>query len=86
MDTIKPKLGVVLMKRKRKTSTSIENIRNKDGNLVSDPANVANCLNEHFSTIGKTMDSNFENTPQSDNIKDPLDYISKKVDQTITFS
>ena len=43
-------------------------------------------MNEHFSTVGKTMASKFENTTLPNTTKDPLDYITKKVDETISFS
>ena len=70
------------MKRKRKSRTSIKNIRNNIGEMISKQENVANCLNEHFSSIGKTMASKFEKLECQN---DPFDYISKKVEESITF-
>ena len=75
-----------IMKRKRNSKSSIKNIRNKEGNLVCNTTDIANCLNEHFSTVGKNMASKFENAENSEQLKDPLDYISKRVDSSLEFS
>ena len=44
-----------IMKRKRKARSSIKKIRNKEGEDISDLEGIANCLNEHFSSVGKNM-------------------------------
>ena len=43
------------MKRKKKSRTVIKSIRDKNGIKITEPKKIADCLNEHFSTVGKTM-------------------------------
>ena len=72
-----------IMKRKRKSRASIKNIRSKTGKLLCSKPEIANCLNEHFSSVGKSMANKFNNLEP---LKDPLDYISKRVEQSIQLS
>ena len=72
-----------IMKRKRKARSSIKKIRNKDGKDIKDAEGIANCLNEHFTSIGKNMAQKFE---ESENLKNPLDYLSKRVDENISLT
>ena len=59
-----------IMKRKRKARSSIKKIKNKDGKDIKDAEGIANCLNEHFTSIGKNMAQKFE---ESENLENPLD-------------
>ena len=59
--------------RKKKKGISIKYILDKSGNRVEKDAEIASCLNQHFSTVGKTMDNKFENCSAGD-LKDPLEY------------
>ena len=59
------------MKRKKKSRTVIKSLRDKNGVKISEPNEIVNCLNEHFSTVGKTMAEKLEN---QENSKDPLEY------------
>ena len=67
-----------IMKRKRKSKTSIKMVKDKNGDEVTDRDEICNCMNEHFSTIGKNM---AEACPVCG--KDPLDYLSKRVEENI---
>ena len=72
-----------IMKRKKKKTTSIKLIRNKEGKDLRDLKQITNCLNVHFATIGKDMAQNHSN---HEAIKNPLDYISKRVERNMSFS
>ena len=64
-------------KRKRNTkSLTISSIVDKNGVRLEDSSKIANCLNNHFSSVGSKMANNIE----SQNIvsKDPLEYIKKR--------
>ena len=43
---------------------------------ISEPPLIANCLNEHFSSVGENMAKKFE---RLDNTKDPIDYITRDI-------
>ena len=53
----------------------------KNGARLEDSTKIANCLNNHFSSVGSKMANNIE----SQNIvtKDPLEYIKKEVDKSL---
>ena len=70
-----------IMKRKRKARSSIKKIRNKEGEDISDLEGIANCLNEHFSSVGKNM---AEKHDKNENLKNPIDYITDRVEENIT--
>ena len=40
-----------IMKRKKKSRTVIKSLRDKNGVKISEPNEIANCLNDHFSTV-----------------------------------
>ena len=40
---------------KRKSGCSIKRMKDLDGNYLEDPTEIANCLNNHFGTIGQKM-------------------------------
>ena len=63
--------------RKKRQRTSIKCIRNKNDQLLREPLDVANCINDHFSSIGKSMANEF--TSDTPEVKNPLDYIPKRV-------
>ena len=66
-----------ITKRKKITNNSIKTVIDKDGNKLHDSKLIANSLNEHFSTIGEKMASEFANDINS---KNPLDYITTEVE------
>ena len=72
-----------VMKRKKSARKSIKCIKDKDGKKISDSENISNCLNEHFSSVGKNMAKEFDNCA---NVKDPLDYIPRRVNENFSFS
>ena len=39
--------------RKNKKKTVIKSLKNKNGDVLSAPNEIANCLNEHFGSVGK---------------------------------
>ena len=68
--------------RKRKKGAKIKSVKNKKGNILSDSTSIADCFNEHFSTVGKNMSKKFLELDQS-MLKDPLSFISKEVTNSI---
>ena len=62
-----------IMKRKKKARSSIRNIRNKKGEDIRDLEGITNCLNEHFTSVGKNMAKNHD---ANENLKNPIDYIN----------
>ena len=72
-----------ISKRKRVQNKKIKSIKDKDGNLLQDPMKIANCLNEHFASIGKEMAAKFDEPSNENDLKDPLDYISYKINHSI---
>ena len=70
-----------ITKRKKITNSSIKAVTDKDGNKLHDQKLIADSLNEHFSTIGEKMASEFETGANS---KNPLDYITAEVKNHFT--
>ena len=70
-----------IMKRKKKKTTSIKSIRNKKGECIRKTKMIANCLNNHFSSIGKDMSA-----VHVSNSRNPLDYIAKRVEENMSFT
>ena len=68
-----------LSMRKNKKKTSIKSLKNKNGETLSAPNEIADCLNEHFGSVGKEMAEKFENC-ENDVVNDPLEYVC--VEQT----
>ena len=71
------------MQRKKKKKSAIKVIRNKVGEDIRDKKEIINCLNEHFATIGKNMTENHAGT---EHLKHPLEYLSKRVENNMSFS
>ena len=65
------------MNRKKRQRTSIKCLRNKNNQHLRDPSDIADCLNDHFSSIGKSMANEF--TTETHKVKNPLDYIPKRL-------
>ena len=70
---------------KRKSTTSIKSLVDKNGKKLTNPSDIANSLNNHFGSIGKFMAQKFEDI-DSTRLKDPLSYISKQVQNSIFLS
>ena len=71
-----------ISQRKRKCSHSgIKSLRIKNGIIIKDPSEIANCLNDHFSGVGGLMAQEIESN--SPNTKDPISYIRKNVDRSM---
>ena len=70
-----------ITKRKKVKSSQLRSILNEKGERIYDPLSIANCLNAHFGGVGEKMASKF-NTKKA-NLKDPLQYISKRVTNSI---
>ena len=71
--------------RKRKSAASLKCITNKKGEKLNKPINIANCLNEHFSSVGKNMASEIENVVDPKSMKNPLDYLPRTVKNSLFF-
>ena len=67
-----------LSNRKKKKGKNIQSIRDKQGNLLKDRTEMANCYNEHFATIGKDMASKHEDPSADNDLKDPITIYSIK--------
>ena len=67
---------------KKKKSTIIKSIIDKTGQLLTDPTDIANSLNDHFGSIGSFMAQKFDNIDSS-RLKNPLSYISKNVQNSL---
>ena len=70
---------------KRKSTTSIKSLVDKNGKKLTNPSDIANSLNNHFGSIGKFMAQEFDDI-DSTRLKDPLSYISKQVQNSIFLS
>ena len=65
--------------KKKSTNNTIKVIVDKAGRKLRDPKLIANSLNEHFSSVGEKMASEFVNNADS---KDPLDYVSTNIENS----
>ena len=65
-----------IAKRKRNSDRTIKCMTDKHGTKLEDPTKIANCLNEHFSSVGEKMASHFNDMDESAR-KNPLDYINE---------
>ena len=63
---------------------SVKCVRNVHGKKLDDPDSIANCLNQHFGSIGKEMAKKFdeEDTLLPSPI-DPVEYITKDVQHSV---
>ena len=71
--------------RKRKKAASLKCITNKNGEKLNKPTSIANCLNEHLSSVGKNMASEIENIVDPKSLKNPLDYLPRTVKNSLFF-
>ena len=71
--------------RKRKKGCSINSMLNKEGVRLTDPQEIANCLNDHFGTVGANMAEKF-NEVDNERLRDPLDYMKNEVKNSFVFS
>ena len=65
--------------------TLIKSFNDGEGNKLTDSFSIANCLNHHFATVGKTMAEKID-AIGSDRLKDPLSYISNDVKNSLFLS
>ena len=65
-----------ITQRKRNRSCSIKCMVNEDKVKLEDSASIADCLNNHFGTVGQKLASKLD----SENVKtkDPLEYIQNR--------
>ena len=63
--------------RKRKSGCNIKRLINSEGVTLDDPTDIANCLNDHFGTVGEKMAMKIDDV-NHDNLKDPIDLIKKE--------
>ena len=71
-----------LCSRKRKKQTTCKSIRNKNGEKLENPLDIANCLNDHFGCVGKNMAEKLQQNG-IENLPDPLDYIPNTSQQSM---
>ena len=70
---------------KKKTKTNVKNMVDENGNKLTNSIDIANCLNNHFATVGSKMAQKFDDI-NSSRLKDPLSYISKDVKNSLFLS
>ena len=51
-------------------------MKDPDGNYLEDPTEIANCLNNHFGSIGQKMAKKFDDIDPC-HLKDPLSFIKR---------
>ena len=73
-----------IAKRKRKKGVSIKSIVDENGIKHENKKDIADCLNNHFSSTGKKLAARFENMSNED-VKDPLDYLPSTMGQGTAF-
>ena len=71
--------------RKRKSALSLKCIKDRNGKKLNESLCVANCLIDHFSSVGKRMASEIENNVDTKTLKNPLDYLPKTVQNSLFF-
>ena len=69
-----------IAKRKRVAKSSVNSITDKNGCKVCDPKAIANSLNDHFSTVGKSMASKLKSNLTK---KNPLDYMNGDIEDQL---
>ena len=67
---------------KKKKSTIIKSLIDKNGQQLTDPTDIANSLNDHFGSIGRIMAQKFDAIDRN-RLKNPLSFISKKVQNSL---
>ena len=66
-----------ISKRKRNEKRSIKNMVCKNGVKLESRPDIAEYMNTHFASVGKSMAAEYEN-PSNTNLLDPLEYKSNK--------
>ena len=61
-----------------KVKQTLKSFNDGEGNKLTDSFSIANCLNHHFATVGKTMAQKIDEM-DTNRLKDPLSYISNDV-------
>ena len=74
-----------LMKRKRKTQSSIKNIRNPEGEMISDENEVVDCFADYFGSVAKNLATDSNSNENSETLIDPLQYIPSRVQEDFEF-
>ena len=72
-----------IAKRKRTSRSTITSLMDREGRKLTEPLQIAKCLNEHFSTVGENMAEKFENL---ENKKDPISFITCDSNSSADFS
>ena len=62
-----------IISHKSSTSSSINKIKGKDGNLTSDPSKMSNIFNDFYVNVADGITKTIPLTPKS-----PLDYLSSR--------
>ena len=58
---------------------------NKNMIRLTDPQDIANCLNDHFGTVGANMAGKFDDIDPN-RLKDPLEYMKEEVRNSFVLS
>ena len=73
-----------ITKRKKKKGAAIKFLVDKEGNRIEKNFEIADCLNKHFSSVGKRMAEKLESSIEEE-IKDPLDFLAHMNVRTSAF-
>ena len=70
-----------IAQRKRKTGPQIKTLKDTNGALLESPKKIADCLNSHFTSVGKTMADRFDDHHHP--TTDPLSYINQDINNSM---
>ena len=74
-----------ISKRKVKRRNSIRFLYNKHGQKLVEPQKIGNCLNQHFSSVGKNMASKIDDEVDFKFKRNPMDYLPKQLKNSMFF-
>ena len=63
--------------RKRNSGCTIKRLVNSDGNVLETSAEIADCLNSHFGSVGSKLAKKYDEM-DCNQLKDPISFIKKK--------
>ncbi len=67
-----------IISHKSSNSCSINQIKDKEGNITSEPDKISNIFNEFFTNVAEEITKTIPKTPKS-----PLDYLSSRISSSI---
>ncbi len=74
-------INQICNRKRNRNASAIKSLIDKNGVKLEDNLKIADCFNEHFSTVGSLMSNKIES--QSLPTRNPLSYIKKDVDASL---